>query len=90
MYKRYLVHLTGPRYQRVLALCALLNRGDNEGTTSPKTLSLRFVYVLFFLQISVRDDFAFFCLFAFVENLWFDDLRAEKIGSRLNCVLALM
>ena len=44
----------------------------------------------FFLQISVRDDFAFFCLFAFVENLWFDDLRAEKIGSRLNCVLALM
>ena len=28
----------GPRYQRVLALCAFFNRGDAEGTSSSKIL----------------------------------------------------
>ena len=30
----------GPRYQRVLALCAFLNRGDTEGTNALKILCL--------------------------------------------------
>ena len=34
----------GPRYQRVLALCAFIT-GNAEGTNSPKVLCLMFVYV---------------------------------------------
>ena len=41
----------GPRYQRVLALCAFLNRGDTEGTNSWKILCLMFVYVLFYVNL---------------------------------------
>ena len=41
----------GPRYQRVLALCAFFNRGDTEGTNSSKVLCLMFVYVLFYVNL---------------------------------------
>ena len=41
----------GPRYQRVLALCAFFNRGDTEGTNSSKILCPMFVYVLFYVNL---------------------------------------
>ena len=41
----------GPRYQRVLALCAFFNRGDTEGTNSTKILCPMFVYVLFYVNL---------------------------------------
>ena len=41
----------GPRYQRVLALCAFLNRGDTEGTKSSKISCSMFVYVLFYVNL---------------------------------------
>ena len=41
----------GPRYQRVLALCAFFNRGDTEGTNSSKILCAMFVYVLFYVNL---------------------------------------
>ena len=53
----------GPRYQRVLALCAFCNRGDTERTHSSKILCSMFVYVL--------------CKFVSGLILWFDNLRAE-------------
>ena len=37
---------TGPRYQRVLALCAFFDRSGAEGTSSSNILCLMFVYVL--------------------------------------------
>ena len=51
----------GPRYQRVLALCAFFNRGDTEGTSSSKMLCSMFVYVLFL------------CKFVSGLILWFMD-----------------
>ena len=45
---------SGPRYQRVLALCAFfffLNRGDTGGTDSSKVLCSMFVYVLFYVNL---------------------------------------
>ena len=44
----------GPRYQRVLALCAFFNRGGTEGTNSSKILCSMFVYVLFYIDL--RQD----------------------------------
>ena len=41
----------GPRYQRVLALCAFFNRGDTEGTKSSKISCSMFVYVLFYVNL---------------------------------------
>ena len=41
----------GPRYQRVLALCAFFNRGDTEGTSFSKRLCSMFVYVLFYVSL---------------------------------------
>ena len=41
----------GPRYQRVLALCAFFNRGNAKGTNSSKVLCLMFVYVLFYVNL---------------------------------------
>ena len=41
----------GPRYQRVLALCAFFNRGDTEGTNSSKILCLMFVHFWFYLGL---------------------------------------
>ena len=51
------------------------NRGDAEGTNSSKVLCLMFVYVLFYVNL---------CM----DNLWFDDLRAELIEDRLNIVFS--
>ena len=39
----------GPRYQRVLALCAFFNRGNTEVTNSLTILCFTFVYVLLYL-----------------------------------------
>ena len=58
----------GPRYQRVLALCAFFNRGNTEGTNSSKIFRLMFVYVFFcfvfwvggWVYICVRIDFVDF------------------------------
>ena len=63
----------GPRYQRVLALCAFFffNRGDTEGTNSSKILCSMFVYVLFYVNLCAE------LMLWFLNNLWFDDLRAE-------------
>ena len=42
----------GPRYQRILVLCAFFfNRGDTEGTNSSKILCSMFVYVLFYVNL---------------------------------------
>ena len=41
----------GPRYQRVLALCAFFNTGDTEGSNSSKILWTMFVYVLFYVNL---------------------------------------
>ena len=43
----------GPRYQRVLVLCAFFffNRGDTERTNSSKILCSMFVYVLFYVNL---------------------------------------
>ena len=41
----------GPRYQRVLALHAFLNRGTTDGTNSSKILCLTFVYVLLYVNL---------------------------------------
>ena len=49
----------GPRYQRVLALCAFCNRGDTEGTNSSKSLCLMFAYVLFYVNLC-QDRFCGF------------------------------
>ena len=61
----------GPRYQRVLALCAFFNRGDTEGTNSAKILCSMFVYVLFYVNLCTG------LILRVLNNLWFDDLRAE-------------
>ena len=41
----------GPRYQIVLALRALFNGGNTEGTNSSKNLCLTFVNVLFYVNL---------------------------------------
>ena len=48
------------------------NRGDTEGTDSSKILCLMFVYVLLLLCKFVSG-----LILWFMDNLWFDDLRAE-------------
>ena len=48
-----------------------LNRGDTEGTNSLKILCSMFVYVLFYV------NFVSGLILWFMDNLWFDDLRAE-------------
>ena len=57
----------GPRYQRVL-MC-FFNKGDTEGTNSSKILCPTSVYVL--------CEFVSCLILWFVDDLWFDDLRAE-------------
>ena len=61
----------GPRYQRVLALCAFFNRRGTEGTNSSKILCSMFVYALFYVNLCTR------LILWFLINLLFDDLRAE-------------
>ena len=51
------------------SLMCFSNRGDTEGTNSSKILCLMFVYVLFYVNLC-HDLW-------FVDNLWFDALRAE-------------
>ena len=41
----------GPRYQRVLALCAFLTGANTEGTDFSKVLCLMFVYVLLYVNL---------------------------------------
>ena len=57
------------------------NRGDTEGTNSSKMFPM-FVYVF------VLCKFVSCLLLWFVDDLWFDDLRAEKIGDGLNIVFS--
>ena len=52
------------------------NRGDNEGTNSSKILCSTFVYVL--------CKFVSGLILWFLNNLWFDGLRAGWMGDRLN------
>ena len=47
------------------------NRGDTEGTNSSKILCPMFVYVLFYVNLCT--GLILWCM----DNLWFDDLRAE-------------
>ena len=61
----------GPRYKRVLALCAFLTGVIPKGTNSSKILCSMFVYVLFCLNLCTG------LILWFLNNLWFDDLRAE-------------
>ena len=62
----------GPRYQRVLALCAFFfNWGDTERTNSSKILCSMFVCVLFYVNLCSG------LILWFLNNLWFDDLCAE-------------
>ena len=46
-----IIRRNGPRYQRVLALCAFFNRGGTEGTNSSKILCSMFVYALFYVSL---------------------------------------
>ena len=52
------------------SLMCFFNRGDTEGTNS-KILCSMFVYVLFYVNLCT--ELILWCL----NNLWFDDLRAE-------------
>ena len=63
----------GPRYQRALALCPwfFFNRVDTKGTYSSKILCSMFVYVLFYVNVCTG------LILWLLNNLWFDDLRAE-------------
>ena len=56
------------------------NMGDTKGTNSSKILCSMFVYVL--------CKFVSGLILWFLYNLWFDDLRAESIGDRLNIVFS--
>ena len=47
------------------------NRGDTEGTNSSKILCLMFVCLLFYVNLRTG------LILWFMNNLWFDDLRAE-------------
>ena len=51
------------------SLLCFFNRGDTEGTNSSKILCPMFVYVL--------CKFVSGLILWFMDNLWFDDLRAE-------------
>ena len=61
----------GPRYQRILSLMCFFNKGDTEGTNSSKILCSMFVYVSFDVNLCTG------LILWFLNNLWFDDLRAE-------------
>ena len=47
------------------------NRGDTEGTISSKILCSMFVYVLLYINLCTG------LILWFLNNLWFDDLRAD-------------
>ena len=52
-------------------MCFFFNRGDTEGTNSSKILCSMFVYVLFYVNLCTG------LILWFLNNMWFDDLRAE-------------
>ena len=54
----------------VMCFC---NRGNTEGTNSSKILCSMFVYVLFYVNLCTG------LILWLLNNLWFDDLRAEYI-----------
>ena len=58
----------GPRYQRVQVLCAFFNWGNTKGTNSSEKDCLMFVYIF--------STFVSGLILLFLNNLWFDDLRA--------------
>ena len=62
------------------SLMCFFNRADIEGANSLKILYWMFVYVL--CKFVYGTDFVVFKIF------WFDDLRAELIGDRLNIVFS--
>ena len=53
------------------SLMCFFNRGDTEGTYSWKTLCWMFVYVLFYVNLCTG------LILWFLNNFWFDDLRAK-------------
>ena len=53
------------------SLMCFFYRGETEGTDSSKILCLMFVYVLFHVNLCTG------LILWFLNNLWFDDLRAE-------------
>ena len=63
--------LNGLRYKCVLALCVFFNRGGTKGTNSSKILCSIFVCVLFYVNLCTG------LISWFLNNFWFDDLRAE-------------
>ena len=50
----------GPRYQRVLALCAFFNRGDAEGTNSSKMFVFSVCVCFVLCKFVYRTDFVVF------------------------------
>ena len=53
------------------SLMCFFNRGGTQGTNSSKVLCSMFVYVLFYVNLCTR------LILWFLNNLWFDDWRAE-------------
>ena len=53
------------------SLICFFNRVDTEGTNSLKILCSMFVYVLFYVYLCTG------LILCILNNLWFDDLRAE-------------
>ena len=53
------------------SLMCFFNRGGTEGTNSSKIVCSMFVYVLFHVNLCTG------LILWFLNNLWFDDLRAE-------------
>ena len=64
------------------SLMWFFNRGGTEGTNSSKIVCSMFVYVLFYVNLCTG------LILRFLNNLWFDDLRAELIVDRLNIVFS--
>ena len=53
------------------SLMCFFNKGGTEGTNALKILCPMFVYVLFYVNLCTGP------ILWFLNNLWFDDLRAE-------------
>ena len=53
------------------SLSCFFNKCDADGTNSSKILCSMFVYVLFYVNLCTG------LILWFLNNLWFDDLRAE-------------
>ena len=66
----------------MIPACPSLKRGNTEGIDSSANKCLMFVYVF--------STFVLGLILLFLDNLWFDDLRAglKKKGGRLNIVFS--